>query len=313
MRPFLGIGTAAFVVLILFSGTFEVIGQETVSADAFQRSRDLTSDLAKTSVFVFKDQKKPAYKLKRTVTRKKTSAKTASKPSSAAPAETWGDLGVTVWRLTQTASGDNNPDNTLTVRDRGGAITAYGSERVEAAARFTLGDKVRLSFETPRTGYLYVVDREVFKDGTLGEPYLIFPTRASLGGDNKVQAGRVIDIPGQDDASPFFTLRSQDPRWKGEMLSVIVTTEPIPDVVIPSKPSPISAKLVAAWEDKYLSDTKEFELEGTAGKTYTLAEKEAGAAGKRQLTQSDPYPQTMYRVKMRPKEPMMINLNLLVK
>ena len=312
MRAFYYIGTAALAALISFSVTSVTNGQETVSADVFQRSRDLTADSAKSSVLVF--NKKPTYKLKRTVARKTTSVPATKTTSAPAAAETWGNLGVTVWRLTEAASKAGETDaNKLIVRERGGAISEYGSERVEAATRFTLGDKVRLSFETPRTGYLYVVDREVFKDGSLGEPYLIFPTRASLGGDNKVQAGRVIDIPGQDDASPFFTLRSQDPRWKGELLSVIVTTEPIPDVEIPNKPSPISAKLVAAWEDKFLSDTKEFELDGTAGKAYTQAEKEAGSTGKRQLTQSDPYPQTMYRVKMRPKEPMMINLNLLVK
>ena len=70
--------------------------------------------------------------------------------------------------------------------------------------------------------------------------------------------------------------------------------------------------LVETLEEKYLQDSAEYEQDGTAGKNYTKTEKEAGSNGKRQLTQSDPYPQTVYRVKMRPKEPMMVNISLRV-
>ena len=52
--------------------------------------------------------------------------------------------------------------------------------------------------------YLYVIDREQYADGTQGEPYLIFPTTRTRGGDNSVKAGRVMEIPSQDDNPPYL-------------------------------------------------------------------------------------------------------------
>jgi hypothetical protein len=281
-----------------------------VTPEVFSRTRDLTSDASKGSALTFtKEAGKPSYKLKRTVAAPKRT-RVVRKPIASKTVDVWGDLGVTIWRLTD-ASSDKSDTAKLVSRGISGGVTEYGAQRVEAGTRFALGDRVRLSIEVPRSGYLYVVDREVYKDGTFGTPYLIFPTKLSRGGDNKVEAGLLIDLPAQSDPEPFFTLRSDDVRWGGELLSIIVTPTPILEVPLPAKPSPISAKLVEAWETKYLKDTVEFEQDGTAGKAYTAAEKEAGSS-KRQLTQGDPYPQTVYRVKMSPKDPMMINLNIAV-
>ena len=123
----------------------------------------------------------------------------------------------------------------------------------------------------------------------------------------------MIDIPTQADNVPYFTLKSDDSNWRGELLTVIVSPTQLTDLGIPDKPSPISNALVEALENKYLKDTGEYEQQGTEGKSYTKAEKEAGSDGKRQLTQNDPFPQTVYRAKARPKEPMVININLSVK
>jgi hypothetical protein len=43
-------------------------------------------------------------------------------------------------------------------------------------------------------GYLYVIDREQYEDGTLGEPVQIFPTTRTRGGDNSVKPGSLIEI-----------------------------------------------------------------------------------------------------------------------
>ena len=297
-----------------------------ITLDDFSRTRDLgvgdlSDDLTKNTVFVFK---KPAYKLKRTVPRPRRAAvkpangtKTTvsnNKPATDDKAvEVWSQIGVTIWRLNKETKPAADGQTARLLIQEGGATREYTPQRVEADTKFEMGDKVRLSFETPRTGYLYVIDREVYADGKLGEPYQIFPTRLSRGGDNHVQPGSIIDVPGQNDAASFFKLESKDPNWRGELLTVIVSPEPLSDMSLPDGPSRISAKLVEALEEKYLKDSPEYEQNGTAGKNYTKTEKEAGSEGKRQLTQTDPYPQTVYRVKMRPKEPMMINLNLTVK
>src|SRR5690349_23992390 len=64
----------------------------------------------------------------------------------------------------------------------------------------------------PISGYLYVFDREVYADKSLGEPYLIFPTTALRGGDNLVKAGRVVEIPSHDDRSEEHTSELQSRR-----------------------------------------------------------------------------------------------------
>jgi glutaredoxin-related protein len=71
--------------------------------------------------------------------------------------------------------------------------------------------------------------------------------------------------------------------------------------------------MVDIMEDKYLRDTTEYEQLGTVGQSYTKAEKAAGSDGTRQLTQTDPFPQTIYRVKAKWSDPMLINVNLSVR
>jgi hypothetical protein len=324
----IGIRVASTIILIV--GLYCVSNAQTptptpppeITSDDFSRTRDLigsdlTNDLTKNSVFVFK---KPTYKLKRTVPRTKRvaikpSVSKKNAPANKLPADTksvevWSQIGVTIWRLGKDTKSAADGQTARMLVLEGSKSTEYTPQRVEADTKFEMGDKIRLSFETPRTGFLYIIDREVYADGKLGEPYQIFPTRSSRGGDNRVQAGWVIDVPGQNDA---FTLKSDDPKWRGELLTVIVSPEPLTELGLPDGPSPISAILVETLEEKYLKDSAEYEQDGTAGKNYTKTEKEAGSDGKRQLTQDDPYPQTVYRVKMRAKEPMMINLNLSVK
>ena len=75
----------------------------------------------------------------------------------------------------------------------------------------------------------------------------------------------------------------------------------------------ISADLIEELEDRFVTDFGEYEQTGTDGKPYTAAEKAAGAVGTRQLTQGDPYPQTMYRVKAAGKTPILLNIRLSVR
>ena len=94
---------------------------------------------------------------------------------------------------------------------------------------------------------------------------------------------------------------------------MIVSPEPLKDVEIPDGPSLTAAALFDAIENKYLKSITEYEQLGSDGNAYTKAEKEAGASLTRELTQTDPYPQTMFRVKMRQREPMLVSFGLTVK
>ncbi len=235
---------------------------------------------------------------------KPATAKTATSGSKADAAGAM-QLGLTVWRL--------RPSNTA---DAGARIIVHHDneaeewtpECVEANTPMRMGERIRFSFESPQAGYLYVIDREQYADGSMGEPLLIFPTTRTRGGDNQVAPGRVIEIPGQEDRPNYFTLRQSRADQTGEMLIVIVTPQPIEGIAIGAKPLPLAPAQVAGWEKQWGALTERFEMAGGAGKTWTKAEQEAGANATRQLTQDDPGPQTIYRVAVKPGSPLLVKV-----
>lgn len=233
----------------------------------------------------------------------------AAKPSAApkTAGDNYAQLGLTIWRLRPAKTND---EVRIIVQDNE-SPDELTPERVESNTPMRLGDRIRLSFEAPRTGYLYVIDREQYADGSYGEPLLIFPTLRARGGDNRVAAGRIIEIPGQDDRPPYFRLKPLDRTDQiAESLTVIVTPHPLEDITIQEKALALSAEQLAAWEKAWGAAVERFELSGGAGKAWTRAEKEAGADGTRQLTQEDPGPQTIYRVAVKPDQPILVNVGL---
>ena len=99
-----------------------------------------------------------------------------------------------------------------------------------------------MSIEAARTGYLYVVDQEQYADGSKGDPYLIFPTTRTRGGDYSAKAGRVIEIPAQDDTPPYFTLKRTRVDHVGENVIVLVTPTPLEGLTIADKAQRLRAE-----------------------------------------------------------------------
>lgn len=226
------------------------------------------------------------------------------------PAGVSGDsvVGVTVWRLRPSRKAD---EGERMIVHEGADATEWIPERVPGNAGLAEGDRVRLSVEAARAGYLYVIDREQYADGTLGEPYLIFPTTRTLGGDNRVQAGRLIDIPAQEDSPPFFTLKRSRADQVGELLSVIVTPSPLDGLEVTAQAQRLPAGLVARWEKAWGSQTGRLELNDGAGKVWTKEERDAGASAGRLLKASAPNPQMLYyRPGAKSDEPLLINVQL---
>jgi hypothetical protein len=217
-------------------------------------------------------------------------------------------VGVTVWRLRPSREAD---DGERMIVHEGSDAAMWIPERVPANAGLAEGDRVRLSIEAARTGYLYVIDREQYADGTLGEPYLIFPTTRTLGGDNQVEAGRLVDIPAQEDSPPFFTLKRSRADQVGELLSVIVTPVPLDELQVGAQAQKLSVERVAQWERSWGEQTGRMELSDGAGKLWTREEKEASASAARLLNASAPNPQTLYyRPGVKPDEPLLIKVKL---
>lgn len=231
---------------------------------------------------------------------------TAKKAEPAAP-ENAQQIGLTVWRLRPSAKTDSGAR--IIVQHEAGAED-WTPERVTTGTPLRMGERIRFSFESPQTGYLYVIDREQYADGSTGDPFLIFPTTRTRGGDNQVAPGRVIEIPGQDDRPNYFTMRQSRPDQTGELLTVIVTLKPIESLEIGKQELKLSNDQLAIWEKTWAAQVEKFEMAGGAGKTWTKAEQEAGANATRQLTQDDPSPQTVYRIAVKPGEPILVKVGL---
>lgn len=282
--------------------------------DLYGRTRSLGGGDITGGSEVFKFRK-PVYRLKRRIPRPKR-VETAARskpvqtaryklPSNPKAPEQWETIGLTVWRVQKGESkSTEGMDGASLLNQRTGEL--YTPIRANADTVFRLGEEVRFSIEAPREGYLYIIDREMMSGDQLGPPMQIFPTALSRGGNNLIRPGQLLDIPGQTD--PPFVLRSSSPGYRGEMITVIFSPVELIDFETPRAPKSIEEDLVAEMEQRYLAEFGEYEQQGSVGTAYTKAEKEAG--GTRQLTQADPQPQTRYRVKMRPREPMVINVGL---
>ena len=217
-------------------------------------------------------------------------------------------IGVTLWRLRQARSTDNQDARIL--EHQPSRNQEWAAERIEADAKLKEGERVRLSIESPSTGFLYVIDREEYSNGSVGEPFVIFPTARTRGGNNSVVGGKLIEFPGQGDNPPYFTLSRSRADHVGELLIIIASPRQIPELQSLSDAAPVPADKIASWERDWGGRTERLELEGGAGLPYTGVEKTAGGDGSRMLTQGDPLPQTILRVNAKPGEPTLVKLRL---
>ena len=193
--------------------------------------------------------------------------------------------GITLWKVVRTGDGAR-PEI---------------ARRVEADTQFHEGELLRLSIESPRSGYLYVIDRDWFTDGSSGETKLIFPLH---GEDNRLEAGKLIDIPAQHD-QPFRA--NPNPGQAGEMLTIIITSSPL-SLPLSNKELPVASAQLEEWTRMWSGMTERFEMINGAGEVRTVEEQQA--TGSRQLTRDDPPPQTIYLLTPRSSDGLLFNLLL---
>lgn len=217
-------------------------------------------------------------------------------------------IGVTLWRSRPTRPADTGE---RIITHDGPESVEWLPERVSSTGRLSEGDRIRISIEAALTGYLYVIDQEQYADGSKGEPYLIFPTTRTRGGDNAVKAGRIIEIPAQDDSPPYFTLKRTRADHVGENVIVLVTPTPIESLNVTDKAQRLSVETLAQWEKSGGTQTGRLEMTNGAVKSWTKQEKEAGADGTRSMTEAEPAPQTLYyRPGIASKDPVLITVQL---
>jgi hypothetical protein len=218
-------------------------------------------------------------------------------------------VGITFWRLRRPLPQDDPNTRLLILDEEAGAEVEQVPERIEAGSPLKPGERVRLSIEVPRAGHLYVIDREQFAGGQMGPANLIYPNFQTPPDDNKVASGRQIEIPDRRDRINSFKLVKSRPDHVGEVLVVLVTPEPLKNINVHSrKPALIDDQLLADWEAKYGLQVEHLEMEDGSGKTLTSEEKASGGDRTKLLTRDDPLPQTMYRVRSKPGEPLLVKV-----
>ena len=129
-------------------------------------------------------------------------------------------LGITLWRMRPATEEDE-----VQLETEEQLVTPV---RVKSDTPLREGDRIRITVESPRKGYLYVIDREQYTDDSMGRPQLIFPTQRLLDGENAVNESVLLTVPGTDDNPPFFTLKRSGPEHKAEVVTVLVSAERLP-------------------------------------------------------------------------------------
>jgi hypothetical protein len=292
-----------FVILLLCLASIAGLRVEGFNSPSQDTRRKIVSD---DFIKGRREAASPNRKGKSRVGTKRPTYRLVSNPAvgSRPPAGNFEQLGITIWRLRPARTGDSG--RRALIREKSKNLL-WAAERVQSDSTFREGDYVRISVESPRPGYLYVVDRDLFADGTTGGALLIYPWS---GVENQLLPGRLIDIPAQEDDPSYFTARLTAANQVGELLTFIVTSTPL-DLPISDKPFQIEPGQVKDWEKTWGAVSERFELEGGAGKVWTQEEQQAAAKKKsRQLTREDPPPQTLYRVLTTDPKAVMVHLRL---
>lgn len=251
--------------------------------------------------------------------RRKPKAKTSptARPSVVAATGPTQLVGVTLWKLRPAKASD---PAALKITVRG--ANDRPEKRIPVRATFTdglsLGDLIRLTVEAQREGFLYVVDSELRRDGTLGAPYLIFPGSKVV--NNAIRPGMVVDFPDRTEELPYFRLASTDPNYAGEVLTIIISPKPLNDW----NPDPEGLIRNLDWLadlEQGAGDVTRFETRDGVGSAETPDEKAATAGNRtrslggsldRRLTRDNPLPQTLYEARLDPRDLVIVPVRLSV-
>jgi hypothetical protein len=232
------------------------------------------------------------------------------RPESASDSE----IGITLWRYRPSGPADEVRD--LIQPKAEGAKEECTLERFDAEAVLSDSEMIRLTIESLRTGYLYIINRAKYDDSTYGDPHLIFPTIRIKEGDNAVRAGRPIQIPEAKDNPPYFKLscgRSKSGAIQvSEELILLVTPQPIEGLNLGADRMKLSRERVELLKQKYSLPVERSEMLGGIGIAITKQEDLAAKDPLQLLMANDPYPQTIYRVAAKSGDPMLVVVELKV-
>jgi hypothetical protein len=219
-----------------------------------------------------------------------------SRQSLPAAVQQLGDsfIGMNLWHM-RLASADapvkmrglKHPDDPKGVLD-------WTPVRVSLSEPVAEGEAMRISLESARKGYLYVVDRDIYSNGQKGAPTLIFPTKRIRGGKNNIEPGVPIEIPTLQDNPPYFVVERTRPDQTAIQLTVVVSLQPLPEVFTQLSEQQLREDQVVGWERQWGSQVSLTEDQALVGKVYTLAERNAASNAARPLGEHDAIPVSLF-------------------
>ncbi len=246
---------------------------------------------------------------RRPIVRKKPTYKSSQVIDSAGPpaGKEFAQVGVTIWRFRPSTSADKTKE---LIEEEDTPPSSWSLERISEGTLLAPGQRVRLGIESlSRDGFLYVINREQYADNSFGEARLIFPSKRTPEGGNRVKAGAIVYVPG---APRYFRIKPSQAS-KGhvaEVLTVLVSAKPLIDPAqFADGPWVIEAARLAEWEKLWAVTPTKFEMEGGVGQTMTDKEQAAGV-GLSELTQDEPVPQTIYRIAVKPEDTLLVTVPL---
>ncbi len=182
-------------------------------------------------------------------------------------------------------------------------------EQIQMTVEYLASPDASGNTQSNRIGYLYVINREQYPDGTYSKPKLIFPTLNTYYGDNRVLPGKTVAMP--EPERPWTISRSDSVIAQAfETYTIIVSPEPLKElsgreIKLQTKPIMLDEKLVATWVRLWGGSETRGDLENGGGQLITQREvKSSGSLGVRKrstdddvddLKQDDPPPQMIFR------------------
>jgi hypothetical protein len=250
-----------------------------------------------------------------TQARKKTPVTYVAKARDENPVGEGVDIGLTFWRLREAVKTDavavqEQTRKVVRVKDRfEEKLVKVVPTRADSDNTFANGDNLRLSLEVPFQAYVYVFNREQYLDGTLGEPYLIYPGVADA---RRSEAGRLIYIPSE----PYnleITPNDAGKAKAAEVFVVLLTQQPLaelPPLKADEENRPVGLQQFARWQTMWGGQVWRFEQQGSQGGLITAAEKQAGKTSGALLTGDDPQPQTIYHVSRKAADGLLFTISI---
>jgi hypothetical protein len=218
-------------------------------------------------------------------------------------------VGVTLWRMRISKPSDPVRFRGLVHDQDPTGQAEWTPERSDINAAIRSNEFVRLSIESARKGYLYVIDRDIYPDGTFSKPELIFPTTRLRRGDNHVEPGFLVEVPDAQDKPPAFRVEKSRPDQTGVLLTIIVAPAPIPGLAITSNAVKLTERQVAEWEHRWASSVQRLD-QNDPDKVYTTAEADAAKRSEVTLRAEDPVPSTLFHCHANRAEPLLVKVRL---